>query len=359
MRHTTKLVAGFALAGMFVWAIGSWPVAAVQQPVESEFQVDPFWPKQLPNGWVLGNVVGVAVDSQDHVWLAHRPNSLPAAAETPPILVFDGAGNLIRSWGGPGEGYEWGTQQHGLYVDPEDNVWVGFGGGLPYEPWNMQWYGNAMFLKFTPDGEFLLQIGKWGKGLEGSNSTEYLGGPSDAWVDPQADEVFISDGYLNRRVIVFDATTGAYKRHWGAYGERPTDGAQPARVLNGPPRRQFDTPHCLVGSGDGLIYVCDRGNSRTQVFRRDGTFVSEGFFGSSDIALSPDSQQRLMYVVGAGGFQTVERESLQLGATYARPGRMAGQFLAPHSIAIDSGGNLFVSETLAGSRIQKFVPVTQ
>ncbi|MEE8129666.1 MAG: hypothetical protein V3T48_05235, partial [Vicinamibacterales bacterium] len=182
---------------------------------EAGFQVDPYWPKPLPEGWLLGNVVGVATDSGDNVWIIHRPGSQAGAGETPPpVIAFDPAGNVVQSWGGPGDGYDWGTQTHGIHVDYQDNVWVGFGGGLPYDPTSPTTTDNALVLKFTPDGEFLLQIGHFGRGTEGSSSTEFLGQPTDIFVDSQTDEVYISDGYTNRRVIVFDASTGEHKRLW-------------------------------------------------------------------------------------------------------------------------------------------------
>ena len=197
---------------------------APQRAAAETLRVDPFWPGELPHNWMVGHVVGVSIDSHDHIWVTHRPNSSQYAAKTPPVLEFDQAGNLLQSWGGPGPGYEWGTQVHSIYTDYKDNVWIGFGGGLPYDPKKNYTTDNALVLKFTPQGKFLLQIGKFGKGTEGSNSAQYLGNPTDVFVDPRTDEVFISDGYINHRVIVFDANTGSYKRHWGAYGKRPDDG---------------------------------------------------------------------------------------------------------------------------------------
>ena len=140
---------------------------------------------------------------------------------------FDQAGNVMKTMGGPGPGYEWGTQVHGVTVDSQGNVWIGFGGGLPYDPKKPHTTDNAHVIKFGPDGKFLLQVGKFGKGTEGSNSTQYLGNPTDVYVDVQANEAYISDGYINHRLIVVDAKTGAYKRHWGAYGKKPDDTAMP------------------------------------------------------------------------------------------------------------------------------------
>jgi DNA-binding beta-propeller fold protein YncE len=352
-------------------------IAFLEQPAASQgarapkaptFHWDSSWPKDLPNNWLVGNVVGVGVDSHDNVWVIHRPNSQAGAEKTPPVLAFDQAGNLVRSWGGPGAGHDWGTQAHGLYVDYQDNVWVGFGGGLPYDLKTRATTDNAHILKFTPDGKFLKQFGKFGEGTAGSNSTTFLGQPTDVALDPKTGEVFISDGYTNRRVIVFDGRTGAYKRHWGAFGKPPDDAPQPAFSRSGPPRQQFDTPHCLALANDGLVYVCDRGNQRIQVFRKDGAFVKDalinaklgdGLIGGTpwDIALSTDPSQTFIFLVDGGTHRVhaLRRDTLEVLATFGHRGRWGGQFESPHSIAIDSKGNLFVAETLDGRRVQKFI----
>ena len=361
------------------WLAAGALTAAIPQPAATQsapgslrvpaFQWDHTWPKDLPNNWLVGNVVGVAVDSRDNVWIVHRPNSQTGAEKTPAVLAFDQSGNLIRSWGGPGDGYQWGTQTHGLYVDSQDSVWVGFGGGLPYDIKSRATTDNAHILKFSPDGKFIRQFGKFGEGTAGSNSTTLLGQPTDVAVDAKTNEVFFSDGYTNRRVIVFDVNTGAYKRHWGAFGKPPDDAPMPAFNRSGPARQQFDTPHCLAIANDGLVYVCDRGNQRIQVFRKDGTFVkdalvnaklADGAVGGTpwDIALSTDAAQTFIFLADGGNHRvhTLRRDSLEVVSTFGRRGRWGGQFESPHSIAIDSKGNLFVAETLDGRRVQKFVP---
>lgn len=333
------------------------------------FQVDPLWPQPLPEDWMFGNVVGVAVDSQDHVWIVHRPRSQNGSEGTPPVLAFDQEGNVVRSWGGRDAIPEWGTQEHGLYIDYQDRVWVGFGGGLPYDINTRATTDNAHFLKLSRDGELLLAIGEFGMGTEGSNSTRYLGQPTDVYVDPDTDEAFISDGYTNRRVIVVDANSGEYKRHWGGYGEPPDDAPPQTmafrRAADGPQPRQFNTPHCIAGADAGLLYVCDRGNQRIQIFQKDGTFMSDVFLKTADDAgpgeapqdmdFSRDPEQRLLFVIGGGKVFAIDRETLEVTAVFGRRGRQAGQFLSAHSAALDSQGNLYVSETLDGSRIQKFV----
>ena len=318
------------------------PANTFDEPPAPGFQVDPFWPRELPDGWLLGNVVGVATDSGDNVWIIHRPNSQTGAADTPAVIAFDPAGNVVQSWGGPGEGYDWGTQTHGIYVDYQDNVWVGFGGGLPYDPTSPTTTDNALVLKFTPEGEFLLQIGDFGQGTAGSGSTEFLGQPTDVYVDPETDEVYISDGYTNRRVIVFDAITGEHKRLWGAYGNAPDDAPMPRVSRENPPPQQFSTPHCVSGSADGLVYVCDRGHQRIQVFEKDGTFVKAAFVEARlpsgaiggtpwDIEFSRDPEQRLLFVVegGAHRVHTLVRDSLAVVESFGRRGG-AGRVSSSH-----------------------------
>ncbi len=346
---------------------GTEVAAGVDAKTVPQFQVDPFWPKPLPNNWLVGQVAGVHVDKRDHIWIVHRPASLserevgatsnPPISKccfpAPPVLEFDQDGNLVRFWGGPVSSYEWPASEHGIHVDKNDFVWIG---------------GNAdkdnQILKFTLDGKFVMQIGKSGES-KGSNDTRNLGRPADIQVDEAAREVYVADGYGNRRVIVFDSETGVYKRHWGAYGRTPSDAPMPAYKPADPPSQQFGSPvHCVRFSNDNLVYVCDRVNDRYQVFRKDGTFVSESFFqkdtllnGSvSDLVLSTDADQ--MFIFMADGvnneLRIVERKSAKTMARIGRPGRMAGQFHVVHDIAIDSRGNLYTTEVNTGQRVQKF-----
>jgi DNA-binding beta-propeller fold protein YncE len=332
-----------------------------------QLQIDPFWPKPLPNNWLLGQVAGVAVDSRDHVWIVQRPASLSerelGAAQNPPlgkccvaappVLVFDQSGNLVRSWGGPASGYEWPASEHGIFVDTTDAVWLAGNGD-----------DDSQILKFTLDGKFLLQIGRSGQS-RGSNDTANLGSPADVSVDAAAQEVYVADGYRNRRVIVFDSVTGAYKRHWGAYGGRPSDEPTPAYDPAAAPARQFGNPvHCVRPTREGLVYVCDRVNDRVQIFRKDGTFVSEAFFekntrlsGSvSELAFSPDAAQRFIYMVDGvnNELRVVERTTNAVVARVGRPGRYAGQFHVVHNVAVDAQGNVYTTEVNTGQRVQKF-----
>jgi DNA-binding beta-propeller fold protein YncE len=337
----------------------------VQAP---RFEVDPLWPKPMPNGWLLGTTIGVGVDAQDHVWIVHRPDTLSAeetaAAQTPPVaaccapappvLEFDPAGNLVGHWGGPGEGYEWPQSNHGITVDHKGYVWIGGNGS-----------NDAHVLKFTRTGKLLLQVGRQGQS-KGSNDTVNFGRVAKIFVDPKANEAYLADGYGNKRVAVIDADTGAFKRYWGAYGNKPDDTNPGPYDPDAPPAQQFRTPvHCAELSLDGLVYVCDRPNDRIQVFKADGTFVKEVFIAKRtlgdgsvwDIAFSKDPQQRYLYVADGKNEKVyvIDRQSLQILTSFGDGGRQPGQFFAVHSIATDSKGNVYTTETYQGRRLQKFV----
>src|SRR6202521_3242043 len=358
------------------------------------------WPKPLPNHWLLGMTIGVSVDGQDHIWIIHRGGSLErmenyAASNTPaseccsaapPVLEFDEQGNLLTHWGGPGEGYNWPVSNHGITVDYKGNVWIGGNGrgtaaaGGPALPTaEVQVASNAAFndnmiLKFTQGGKFLMQIGKPGQS-KGSNDVANLKGPAKMFVDKATNELYVADGYGNRRVIVFDAETGKYKRYWGAYGNKPDDTDLGNYNPDAPPAQQFRNPvHCADLSVDRLLYVCDRANDRIQVFKPDGTFVKEAFIakrtlgsGSAwDIAFSRDPQQKYIYLADGENdrIHILLRDTLEVLTTFGEGGRQPGEFYGPHSIATDSKGNIYVTETYRGQRVQKFVykgigPVTK
>ena len=361
--------------------------ASVEAP---RFEVEPLWPKPLPNHWVLGATVGVSVDAKDHIWIVHRQNTLermetyaqqtPAAGEccvaAPPVLEFDEEGNLIGHWGGPGPGYDWPVSMHGITVDYKGNVWIGGNGnGLggtrvtavqtPEGTVGPGPYNDCMILKFTQDGKFLLQIGKAGQS-KGSNDTENLRGPAKMWVDPKRNELYVADGYGNKRVIVFDADTGKYKRHWGAYGHKPDDTDPGPYVPGQPLDQQFRNPtHCAVLSNDDLLYVCDRVNDRIQVFKPDGTYLKEKIYYPNtlgdgamfDIAFSKDPQQKYMYVSDGTNMKIhiLDRATMEVLTSFGDGGRQPGEFYAVHSIATDSKGNIFTAETYRGQRVQKFL----
>ena len=333
------------------------------------FEVDPLWPQPLPNHWLLGTTIGVSVDNRDHIWIIHRGDSLsagevPAAQDppnaveccfpAPPVLEFDQAGTLVGSWGGPGEGYEWPASNHGIFVDHMDNVWIGGNGGP-----------DSHLLKFTRYGKFLLQVGSQGSNA-GSNDTEHFGRVAKIFVDPKDNEAYIADGYLNKRVVVLDAESGAFKRFWGAYGNVPDDTDLGRYDPDAEPAQQFRTPvHCAELSLDGYVYVCDRVNDRIQVFEKDGTYVEELFVarhtlgaGSAwDIAFSRDAGQKYLYMADGVNEKVyiIDRKEMKVISSFGDGGRQPGQFYGAHSIMTDSHGNIYTTETFEGKRLQKFV----
>ena len=375
------LLAALAAASVMLEKKAATEAAGVQAP---RFEVDPLWPKPLPNHWIQGASVGVSVDAQDHIWIVHRTNSYepmeiyatakPPAAEccvpAPPVLEFDEEGNLIGHWGGPGEGYDWPDSNHGILVDYKGNVWIG-GNSKGKDPGRFR---DNQVLKFTQDGKFLMQIGHPNKS-QGSNDMENLKGPAKVFLDKATDELYVADGYGNHRVIVYDAETGKYKRHWGAYGNKPEDADLGPYNPDAPPAQQFRNPvHCAELSNDGFLYVCDRANDRIQVFKKDGTFVKESFIakrtlgdGSAwDIAFSKDPQQKYIFLADGSNekIYILLRDTLEVLTSFGDGGRQPGQFYAVHSIATDSKGNIFTTETYRGQRVQKFVykgmtPVTK
>jgi len=346
-------------------------IAATTAEVAPSFQVDPFWPKPLPNHWITGNTIGVAVDDRDHVFIVHRNQDeifLSAGREigltagvseccaaAPPILEFDPDGNLVNAWGGPSDSgeYTWPASNHGIEVAPNGNVWIGGNGG-----------GDSHVLVFSRDGEFIAEYGEPGNGAD-SNSQTHFAQVAEISIDRAANEAYIADGYINKRVAVLDVTTGEFKRFWGAYGNTPSDDPvtyTPGEALP----QQFRGPvHCAEPSNDGLVYVCDRGADRIQVFRKDGTFVREKQVlpatlvqGSVwDIAFSKDPEQTYIYLADGQNHRVhiIERKTLDILTTFGDGGRAPGLFFAVHSIATDSKGNVYTTETYDGRRLQKFV----
>jgi DNA-binding beta-propeller fold protein YncE len=337
------------------------PAFAEEAP---RFQVDPSWPKTLPNNWIMGQAAGVAVDAKDHIWVIQRPASLTndekaaslnpptskCCVPAPPVIEFDQAGNVVQAWGGPAQGYEWPQKEHGITVDYKGFVWIGGSGDK-----------DGQYLKFTRDGKFVMQIGKSGAQTN-SNDTSRLGGPADADVDPETNEIYIADGYFNHRVIVFDADTGKYKRHWGAYGKKPTD---EKREPYDPASPQFGNPvHCVKIAKDGFVYVCDRLNNRIQVFRKNGTFVKEFVLEKNtrgngsvwDLDFWVDPKQTFLFNAdGANNeVRTLARETGAMVGAFGRNGRNAGEFHWVHNVALDSKGNIYTTEVDTGKRAQKF-----
>jgi DNA-binding beta-propeller fold protein YncE len=357
--------------------------ATVQAPA---FEVDPLWPKPMPNNWLLGQTIGLTVDDRDHVWIIHRGNdpgnldrteyATPTAGQgrvseccdpAPPVLEFDAEGNLVGHWGGPGTGYEWPESNHGIAVDHKGYVWIG-GNGHP----------DAQVLKFTRDGKFVAQFGKSKARLDpkspaekpafigNSNDMENFGRVAKIFIDPKANEAYLADGYLNKRVAVVDMDSGKIKRYWGAYGNKPEDVNLGRYNPDAPPAQHFRNPvHCAELSNDGLVYVCDRPNDRIQIFTKEGKFVKEVFIEKQtlsdgsvwDIAFSKDPQQKFLYLADGANehVYVIDRQSMQTLTQFGQGGRQPGMFLGVHSIAVDSKGNIYTTETYTGKRLQKFV----
>jgi hypothetical protein len=354
--------------------------AARQVP---HFEYDETFPKPLPNHWTTGTVVGISVDTRQHVWIVHRaptlrPDELHGEAnpplgeccvKAPYVIEFDYAGNVVQAWGAPsptGE-YEWPTNgapspdptagnspsgMHSILVDHKDNVWLTATGP-----------GDGQILKFTRTGKFLAQFGHTGRKRADSNDVANANQASGIAVYPKTNEVFISDGYVNRRVLVLDAETATYKRHWGAYGKRPDDSIRyqynPNKMFE-----QFSTVHGIGVSRDGLVYAADRNGSRVQVFKLDGTFVAEKgierqtlngtVFG---IDFSSDPEQRFAYIPDGRNEKIwiLERKTLDIIGSFGCPGHAGGCMTTPHSIAVDAKGNIYIGETWEGKRVQRFL----
>lgn len=362
------------------------------------FEVDPFWPKPLPNHWILGQTIGLSIDKNDHVWIIHRPGSLEPkesylatkSAEcciaAPDVLEFDQAGNLLHHWG-KAEGHDWPSNNHGITVDDKGNVWLGGNGarqpgapaaaaGRGAAAANINapeagvatgpgMYHDSFILKFTQDGKFLGEIGG-ANASKGSNDTLSVRGVAKIEINPKTNELYASDGYGNKRISVWDTETLKYKRHWGAYGKTPDDANPGPYDPTAPVAQQFRNPvHCVSLSNDGLVYVCDRVNDRVQIFKQDGSFVKEIFIAKNtrgdgsawEIAFSKDPVQKFLYLADGANekIHVFDRESMTEIYSFGDGGRQPGQFYAVHSIATDSKGNLYTTETYRGQRVQRFL----
>jgi hypothetical protein len=330
------------------------------------YEVDPTWKPNLPNDWIMGDIRGLFVDDDDHLWVIHMPSSLtdqeigaavvPPIADccfpAPPVLELDANGQVLRSWGGPGEGYTWFDQEHGIYIDHNGFVWTGTSNG-------------THVMKFTQDGKHVLTIGEPGVN-RGSNDPDHLGGPANFYVEPRTNELFIADGYRNKRVVVYDATSGKYIRHWGAYGKQPVDSQRyvyPVKPES--PPQQYSTLHGIVGTKDGMIYVSDRRGNRIQAFRQNGEYLMERFVrpetgGSGSgfsLQLSRDPEQSLLYLIDGTNERVwiLRRSDLAILDRFGRPGRHPGEFIRGHMIAIDSQNRMYTGEAGDGRRIQRWV----
>lgn len=357
-----------------------------------KFEVDPFWPKPLPNHWILGQTIGVAVDAKDDVWVVHRPQTLDmkeslltrgegdCCSAAPDVLEFDPAGNLIRHWG-KAEGHDWPSSNHGITIDSDGNVWLG--GNSPAQPGppagsaaqfasqpapapdavsKAPVYHDSFVLKFSPDGKFLGEIGR-ANGSKGNLDTENVKGAAEIRFIPGTRELIVADGYGNHRVSVWNMDTMHFVRMWGAYGNTPSDQTLPIYNTESP---QFGIQvHCAAPSKDGLIYVCDRTNNRIQIFKNDGAFVKQVVVAPNtrgdgsvwDIAFSTDPKQKFMFIADGSNerIRVFDRQSMTELYSFGDGGRQPGQFYAVHCITINSKGDLFTTETYHGQRVQKFV----
>jgi NHL repeat len=317
------------------------------------FEVDRAWPR-VPAQWKLGDASSIAIDAQDNVWVLHRPRTLKpeqAAMAAPPVIVFDPAGNYIKAWGGAGSGYEWPEREHGIHIDSKGFVWLGGNScptnGLP----GLKPVADDQLLKFTQDGKFVMQIGRSNQS-KGNDDTRNLHRPADVWVHPPTNELFVADGYGNHRVAVFDADTGAFKRMWGAFGNKPLDDDHCEVVtpttFSDPGPQQLSIVHAIRVARDGTVYVADREYRRVQMFTSAGKFVKQLVRNSApfarDLALSPDADQQFLYVGGGNGVFIVDRKTLEIVGN-VQPAGMIG---AGHQIATDSKGNLYIAQTTAG-----------
>jgi DNA-binding beta-propeller fold protein YncE len=362
--------AGSAITLAVVWLCVGAAAHAQSGLRPPTFTVDPTWPT-IPDDWVLGEVTSVSVDRNDNIWVLHVPQSIPAdqrANAAPPVLEFDTEGNLLRGWGGPDNGSAWLGREHGIFVDDNDFVWIGGRAGWPRA--TTPGVSDDMIMKFTMTGELVLQIGQSGQST-GNLDTENVHQSTDVFVDTEASEVYVADGYGNKRIIVFDSETGDFKRMWGAFGNPPPPTfeanaavPQPQTTPEGPP--EFGLPHAIKVSDDGVVYLADRINNRVQMFTREGEFLRQVRLTNEDsdvvpvpagFAFSPDPDQQFLYVVDSGPMRVVifDRNTMtQIGVVGSR-GAGAGEFDIVHHMAVDSNGNLYTAEIVNQRRAQKFV----
>ena len=369
LRPCRLIVVGLALTAPF----GSASAQAPQPPrMIPHFEPDPSWPK-LPAKWVWGQVSSVSIDSDGNAWILQRPSTVrndQKAMAAPPVLEFDEAGNFIQGWGGPGPGYDWPETEHGIYADPKGFIWLGGNGKT-----------DNHLVKFTRDGKFVMQIGHKGQS-KGNTDTVNVNQAADTFFYAPTNELFVADGYGNRRIIVFDADTGAFKRMWGAFGNPPRDNVPaepkvaegdriPAKELTGPGPLDFVRPvHAARVSNDGLVYVSDRGGKRVQVFTLDGKFVMQRFIDRyceaphcgngqtvASTAFSHDPEQQFLYVASRSPARLwiLDRKTLEPLDSFGRNGIAPGEFYVMHHMNVDTKGNLYVTEVQDGKRIQKFV----
>ena len=357
---------GLRLAVVIAWVVfavtGPWLVCAraiaqtspAREASVPMFEVDPSWPK-VPTKWKLGDISSIAIDAQGNGWVLHRPRTLKsdqAAIAAPPVLVFDPAGNFIKAWGGAGSGYEWVEREHGIHIDYKGFVWLGGNNCPGLKLLGLKPVADDQLLKFTQDGKLVMQIGASNQS-KGNADTKNVHRAADVWVHPQTNEAFVADGYGNHRVIVFDADSGAFKRMWGAFANKPVDDDHCEDVPRptfsdtaGP--QNFSIVHSIRVAVDGTVYAADRENRRVQAFTHDGKFLKQVVKTSTpfarNLALSADAEQRFLYVGDGKQISIVDRKTLEIIGSIQGPGMLGGG----HLIATDAKGNIYVAATANG-----------
>jgi hypothetical protein len=341
-------------------------LAALPLPMP-HFRAENDWLK-LPNGWMLGDVSAVTLDTAGHVWVLHRPRMLAAADRAraaPPVLEFLADGTYVKGFGGDGPGYDWPLNEHSIAVDARGHVWITGNSLAPGKE-------DDALLEFDGNGNFLRQMG--GRGTsKGDADVASLSAAADLFVDEAAHELYIADGYGNRRIIVFDSRTERFKRMWSAFGAPPpADPAPKPRAVGVPLSPEtgegphgFNTIHAVEISRDGLVYVADRSNSRIQVFTKAGRYLRQVFVDrneaspatASSIAFSRDAKQRYLYVADLGNAKLVvfDRARLEPIGTIGSKGDAPGQFITPHLIATGRDGTIYVADPL-GRRLTRLIP---
>lgn len=384
LTNCSPLVGAFLMFGV---SIGC---GAADAPVpEHEYVVLSL---KLPDDMAVGRGRGLDISPDGHIWMAHsteaiesqqegrillgldgpNPDGFECCSAAPPILEFDAEGNFVQGWGGPSDEYDWPRGIHGLHFDHTGHIWIA--GEDPRD---------AMILKFTRDGEFVMQIGQaqreevlemreqlgWSYPAETtSGDTTNVGRAADMRVHGPTNELFVADGYGNHRVAVFDAATGEYKRHWGAYGDPDPDDSIPqpdsGQFGVGESANQFHVPHDIAVSDDGMVYVADRGHNRIQVFTGEGEYLEEVFISRSSRAgassvgtldFSADPEQGYLYVgdAGNGRVRVLDRQTFEEVGQYGRLGYAPGQFMYIHQLRVGPDGAFYVMDIRTGT-VSKF-----
>jgi DNA-binding beta-propeller fold protein YncE len=379
MRFKKALKFSAAVAALYCFAgLGtgiSAPAAADGPP---KYKYDAEWPKPLPNHWALGGITGMFVDQEDHIWVLNRPRDLKEDAvakgeaeccsAAPAVLEFDTAGNLLKAWGKPDMVPGWPQSEHTIFTDKEGNVYIAGA------------QASDTLLKFSGDGKFIKDFGHRGPKVargqaqkqDNQQTDLLLRGVAAATLDEAAGEIYVADGYLNKRVMVYDWNSGNFKRGWGAYGkalsEISNEGQPDVGKEGEPGAKDFKSPvHAVRISKDGLVYVGDRSGNRIQVFTKQGKFQKEFYIArntkirgtAGSVDFSPDPQQKYIFVADIANSTVweLDRQTGQVVQRIGRPGREGGAFGLLHVAFMDSKGNLYTGEVGETSRVQKFSPM--